>query len=252
MLEFVLHSIEIFRSLLPAAALSSAEFRAWNAHFRYFTALMKSEFTDASIDAVDGMIFEEQRQFLRIRAYKRLWKPKNHFAQHIPADIKKFGPSRTYWCMRFEAKNQDHKGAAAASNFKNVPGTVATAWVERSHHRLSKSKRKRKEDGLNDGLLTHQGMEISYGTWLLIKGAGPAPLKLAQVTDMSGSGEDVTLYVDTFNPDAVLHDDDIGGDFAFESDLADGAPMTFKLNTVTMTQLTMVRHGDKVHFVEQA
>ena len=112
MLQFTLHSLEILRPLMTDAQRSSAEYQAWLAHVRYFSALMKPHFTDASIDAVDDLIYYAQKLFLRIPAYSQLWKPKNHFAQHIPADIKLFGPPRTYWCMRFEAKNQDHKRAA--------------------------------------------------------------------------------------------------------------------------------------------
>jgi hypothetical protein len=92
----------------------------WSAHVQYFTAMMASTFTDASIAALDGMIFRAQELFLAIEAYSSLWKPKNHFAQHVPNDIKTFGPPRTYWCMRFEAKNQEHKRAGKMSNFRDV------------------------------------------------------------------------------------------------------------------------------------
>ena len=42
MLQFTLHSLEIMRPLLSPAARQSAEFRAWEAHVRYFSAMMRS------------------------------------------------------------------------------------------------------------------------------------------------------------------------------------------------------------------
>ena len=78
----------------------------------------------------------QKAQTLFIQLYPHLWKPKNHFAQHIPADIKRFGPPRTYWCMRFEAKNQEHKRAAKTGNWRDTPGTIAHFWVDRSAFRL--------------------------------------------------------------------------------------------------------------------
>eukprot|EP00327_Prymnesium_parvum_P007073 CAMPEP_0182801520 /NCGR_PEP_ID=MMETSP0006_2-20121128/2999_1 /TAXON_ID=97485 /ORGANISM="Prymnesium parvum, Strain Texoma1" /LENGTH=261 /DNA_ID=CAMNT_0024926853 /DNA_START=803 /DNA_END=1588 /DNA_ORIENTATION=- len=64
--------------------------------------------------------------------YHLLWKPKNHFAVHIPTDILNFGPPRGYWCMRFEAKNQELKRSAKNSNFADVALAVARYWLHRS------------------------------------------------------------------------------------------------------------------------
>ena len=113
-----LKSSDLFSVLKPWPRLSMPP--CWSAHVQYFTAMMASTFTDASIAALDGMIFRAQELFLAIEAYSSLWKPKNHFAQHVPNDIKTFGPPRTYWCMRFEAKNQEHKRAGKMSNFRDI------------------------------------------------------------------------------------------------------------------------------------
>ena len=74
---------------------------------KYFSALMATRFTESSIYALDALLHDAQEKFLAISMYSELWKPKNHFVQHLPADIKLFGPPRTFWCMRFEAKNQE-------------------------------------------------------------------------------------------------------------------------------------------------
>jgi hypothetical protein len=120
MLAFVVQSLTLLRPLLSSTALASAEWAAWAAHVKYFVGLMQSEFTEASIDQVDSDIEDAQELFLAL--YPHLWKPKNHFAQHIPDDIRRFGPPRTYWCMRFEAKNQEHKRAAKTGSEASLPG----------------------------------------------------------------------------------------------------------------------------------
>ena len=52
--------------------------------------------------------------------------PKFHFLLHYPALIKKFGPLKYLWCMRFEAKHQYFKKLASVSrNFKNIAKTLA-------------------------------------------------------------------------------------------------------------------------------
>ena len=104
MLTFVTQSLTLLRPTLSQEALASPEWAAWAAHVKYFVGLMQSEFTETSICQVDADIQQAQKLFLDL--YPHLWKPKNHFVQHIPDDIRRFGPPRTYWCMRFEAKHQ--------------------------------------------------------------------------------------------------------------------------------------------------
>ena len=104
MLQFTIYSLEILRPLLPAAAFESKEYLAWAAHVLYFRVLLRRRFTEATVKKLDCMIYDAQKKFLAVPHYRPLWKPKNHFAQHIPADIRRFGPPVGYWCMRFEGR----------------------------------------------------------------------------------------------------------------------------------------------------
>ena len=249
MLHFVLHSLEILRPLLAQhpSAFDSPEYKAWVAHVRYFAALMKSSFTDESIRAVDRMIYRAQRLFLAISAYAKLWKPKNHFAQHIPGDILQFGPPRTYWCMRFEAKNQDHKKAAKMGNFKNTPMTVSTFHAERSAHRLSK-KRKRE-----DVSLRHNGVELEPGMWVRVVQYGTYQEKLAKIRSVARaeSGK-IRISVEAFNLHAVLQNDSEGGMCVEASDLVGGRKCSVLLDeSICVVALLAVPFEGSVRFVEQ-
>ena len=201
---FVLHSLEIMRPLLSTQALASAEYAAWSAHVQYFTAMMASTFTDASIAALDGMIFRAQELFLAIEAYSSLWKPKNHFAQHIPNDIKTFGPPRTYWCMRFEAKNQEHKRAGKMSNFRDVPKTVAFFWERRSGFRLLK-KRKYDEYMTHAVAVAPYGsvmvdgwLHLSPGTWVSMPLSEQSQPSLSQIRGISWAKDECYLHVRSY------------------------------------------------------
>ena len=50
--------------------------------------------------------------------------PKCHYLQHVPKQLRRFGPSRGKWTLRFEAKHPEFK-ANKLVNFKNVPKTLA-------------------------------------------------------------------------------------------------------------------------------
>lgn len=253
MLQFTLHSLEIMRPLLSPAARQSAEFRAWEAHVQYFSAMMRSEFTDDSIAALDALIREAQQQFLNIAAYSKLWKPKNHFAQHIPADIKLFGPPRTYWCMRFEAKNQDHKRAAKTSNFFNVPKTIADFWGERSALRLRR-KRKREQTCITGDGITHCGMHFEMGTWILFCRPGEAS-KLAQINSIAAQSDQMgqfVMYVTSLPMSEALKLDDNGEWAAAHNVLeADGVLERVTLEEASFTALVAVEFEGVLRFVEQ-
>ena len=253
MLHFVLHSLEILRPLLRRhpSSFDSAEYKAWVAHVRYFAALVKRSFTDQSIAALDAMIYHAHSLFLKIAAYSQLWKPKNHFAQHIPGDIQRFGPPRTYWCMRFEAKNQDHKKAANTGNFKNVAQTVATFWAERSAHRLNKKRARTATE--QTGTFCLDGMELTVGTWVLFKRPEPAKAILAKIHSIAYC-EDGTvrgLNVESFDLDSVLRDDGEGGMCAEVEALENGQHIVIPLVPGCMSELLAVMHDSHVWFVEQ-
>ena len=50
--------------------------------------------------------------------------PKYHYLQHLPMNIKIFGPGRGMWTLRFETKHSEFK-AKKIYNFRNVPKTIA-------------------------------------------------------------------------------------------------------------------------------
>ena len=97
-------------------------------HVKYVAALLQHSFTEAAIRAVDKLIMEQQELFLSIEEYEELWKPKNHYAQHLPLDTIRFGPPRGYWCMRFEAMYQTLKSYAQGSNYKQLHFRIAQFW----------------------------------------------------------------------------------------------------------------------------
>jgi hypothetical protein len=132
MVQFALHSVEILRPLVNDTITSHPIWKAWVAHCRYFQAAMKTEFTTNEVHQLDQLIVASQTLFLQIPEYKGLWKPKCHFAQHIAPDILMFGPPRGVWCMRFEAKNHEHKKAAKLGNWREIPRQIANFWVKRT------------------------------------------------------------------------------------------------------------------------
>lgn len=139
---FTVSSLPFFRSILPAQALDSPEWKAWVAHADYFSSMMQWSFTQDSIYQLDSKIRLAQKLARKVKSYRALWKPKNHFVQHIPRAITKFGPCRLFWCMRYEAKHKEFKKAARLGNYMNVPRHLATFWARRTHLRLRKAKQK--------------------------------------------------------------------------------------------------------------
>jgi len=139
MLHLMFSFTEILRPLIPAAAWGSLAVRAWLAHVQYVVAMMKPTFTEASIVELARLIETAQTLYLD-PLLEYVWKPKNHFACHIPLDIQRFGPVRSFWCMRFEAKNQEHKRAAKLGAIRDAAKRIARFWVKRSYTRLRRGK----------------------------------------------------------------------------------------------------------------
>ena len=261
MLAFALASVEIFRPLLPAAAFASNEYAAWVAHIHYFQLLMARRFSDASIATLAAAIKTAQDLFLSITGYRTyLWKPKNHFAQHFPVDTKRFGPPRNYWCMRFEAKNQEHKRAAKMGRFRDVPGLVANFWAKRSHLRLI---RKRTAGGVCDDVEEPMRKAMRYirhpeapdGTWIRVEKVGrPAYIAYVESHSTSDSGVPV-LHVFAFDAASILHEA-ADGPYALRTELTAPTPTTsISLNdpNVVIVRLRLCEGGDgKVRFVYRA
>ena len=128
---FVRHSIDL---LLPLIGdVSDPLWQCWVAHVKYVRLLLQHRLTYDELLELDRCIYEHHQLFLACDEYgERLFKPKNHFACHFPADILNHGPVRHYWAMRFEALNQLFKKFAATGAFRNTCGRCAGRWTIRA------------------------------------------------------------------------------------------------------------------------
>jgi len=289
MIPFALASPEIFRPLMPANALLSPHWTAWLAHVKYFSAMMQSSFTDASIRRLDGLIYRAQTLFLRIADYSSLWKFKNHITQHVPYDIKLFGPPRFYWCMRFEAKNQEFKKAAKLTNYQNMPRSLAEFHVGRVSHRLRTGLHLSSIVELGSDLvcepldptlseeheslaeligastdavditwldsITYAGRTLVPGAWIHISDT-EGTCCLARVQALGTTSHGMTfIYTHTYDRAVVLHDDPIDNtQFAWESELLEEVSMeehTFDVNEMySLTLLMAFLFDGRRRFIE--
>lgn len=281
-LSFAIHSVEVLRPLLPESALNDPVWLAWVAHTQYFSAALKSSFTTADVHALEKSIAKAQELFLAIDQYKAMWKPKNHFAQHLPADILVFGPPRGVWCMRFEAKNQEHKKAAKMGNWREVPLQIAQFWTRRSSYLLKfeppalhSSTVLGDEIGVevhNPSLclehqlldvppntpvtwlhsVTHLGSHLEEGTWLVITSElGAADPYLAQVESVFSANGACYLHIRKFT--GCIYTGKDGVKYAKECDVQDDKCNTkenVRLDHVRITVLLSSVWGKKRRFVE--
>ena len=80
---------------------------------------------------------------MQVPEYDGLWKPKHHFATHVPIYLLRFGPPRGYWCMSFEGFNKIVKQATELSNYRQEDLFVLDHWIMKSARVL-----RRKRDGV--------------------------------------------------------------------------------------------------------
>ena len=179
--------------------MGSPEWKAWAAHADYFAEMMQWRFTKNSVYQLDAKIRRAQKLFKKVRNYRPLWKPKNHFVQHIPRAITKFGPCRLFWCMRYEGKHQEFKRASRLGNFHNVPNQLSSFWAKRTHLRLRRMRQKKCREAVAPGSLilsepfdpnTHSLLGL-----LLIKGhprnAPPAPISISWLSSIEYLGDTI-------------------------------------------------------------
>lgn len=121
MIYVTVGSLGFITPLLSEATKEHIVWRSWVAHVEYFVRLMQISFTLEGLQVLEEKIIHAHTLFLQIPEFAKLWLPKHHFSLHFVEDIRRFGPARFYWCMRFEAKNQEFKKAALTGNFKEVP-----------------------------------------------------------------------------------------------------------------------------------
>lgn len=85
-----------------------------------------------SLDAtyyIEEVVRDHHCQFLRLFPECHLT-PKHHFMVHYGEAIRRCGPLRHLWCMRYESKHQAAKKVGDLSNnFKNIALTVATQYT---------------------------------------------------------------------------------------------------------------------------
>ena len=101
-----MHAQQVFAPFIPAGETKNIHWVCLQQHLQYVMLLMQTSFSRDDIARLDQLIFSQQSLFLSIPHYFFLWKPKNHFAQHFPVDIIRFGPPLFYWCMKFEMRHQ--------------------------------------------------------------------------------------------------------------------------------------------------
>jgi len=252
MLQFVIHSVEIMRPLMSSAAQASPEWKAWVAHVKYFQALMKMHFTMETVRQLDDLIIDAQEKFLAIEIYAGLWKPKNHFAQHFPSDVLMFGPPRGFWCMRFEAKNQEHKRAGKLSNYKTVPDVVAKFWAMRSGLRLLRKRKRTDTDTASDEGVNHNGMHLTTRSWVLANCANGQQI-LGQITDLEEVDGIWYARMTTFNTNDVMYASPGDGiPYAKADELQQGgSTKKFALHSLALTLVLPIEHRGRIRFVEQ-
>jgi hypothetical protein len=213
--------------------------------------MMKTHFTQQSIIDLDNLIWDAQEKFLSIVEYSQLWKPKNHFVQHIPADILLYGPPRNFWCMRFEAKNQEHKRSAKLGDFKCVSKTVSEFWAMRSGLRLlGKRKRGSPELDANTGTVTHNGMELSRGTWILLQDG--ASQIIARIDSFRAIHGVMYANLNSFKVLSIMRRCENDMPYASVKALSNsGTVRTLAIYSAAITVLLPIEYKGRVRFVEQ-
>jgi hypothetical protein len=121
-MHFALHARALLEPLVVHDTCPS--YKAWLALVDVVKLYLANAFTLASINTLDDAITNFNRLYQRVPQFKGRMRPKHHFLIHTSTDIINFGPPHMYWCFAFEAKNQELKRAAAASNFKDVIKTT--------------------------------------------------------------------------------------------------------------------------------
>ena len=146
-LSFAIHSPVIFRQL--GVPQDVPPLKCWLTHLDYLNICLQHKITEAEILKLDRLVQSHHTQLGNIPSYDGIWKPKNHFASHVALNIRRFGPPRHYWCMRFEALNQVFKKIAVGGSYRDTTHrcagffTVRAARIRKSgalDHRWSETR----------------------------------------------------------------------------------------------------------------
>lgn len=130
MLHFAMHAERLFLPLVKDT--SDPIWRSLQLHLRIIRLMSQHAISRDSVAELAKTVYDWQELFLSIDEYDDLFKPKAHFYSHYALDILNFGPTRQYWCMRFEAFNQFFKRVAMGGNFRGTLYRLAFFWMVRS------------------------------------------------------------------------------------------------------------------------
>jgi hypothetical protein len=120
-MHLVLISLDAFSPLLSTSTASTNPvWLCYKQHVGAVAILLQRSFTAVDIAKLDEHIWLQDTLWLLTPKIAHMWKPKNHYLQHLPLDIVRWGPPRLFWCMLFEHENQLFKRIASHSNFANV------------------------------------------------------------------------------------------------------------------------------------
>ena len=115
-------------------------------HCKVLALCLKDKFSLAEVRHLQVLMLEQHILLKKVHP-KLAKRHKFHFTLHIPSQILAFGPPRTYWCMRFEAKHQEIKALLPLLNFVNLPKAVCKLssmiqgiWVHSHAEVATKSK----------------------------------------------------------------------------------------------------------------
>lgn len=140
MMHLVCVSIPLMSQMMSPSQCKHSVWKSWVAHVDYFLRLLQTEFSERDLQRLETKIKKAHKAFLNVPEFDKLWLPKHHFALHFVDDIRRYGPPRFYWCMRFESKNQECKRAAATGNYHDTAATVTDFMVVRTAERLRRQK----------------------------------------------------------------------------------------------------------------
>ncbi|XP_055907606.1 uncharacterized protein LOC129942617 [Eupeodes corollae] len=106
---------------------------------KMFDLLFKTQFSENDLITLRKLITEHHTHYVKL--FGPTLKPKHHFLVHYPTAIKKCGPLKYVWVMRFEAKHKE--GKAYLSNITsrlNAPHSLAIKASLQFSYFLTKNK----------------------------------------------------------------------------------------------------------------
>lgn len=188
MMLFLCYSIELLHIFIPSGDEDHPVWRCWCLHYQYVMICLQQSITLDNIKELDQLIYSQHELFINIYGDEDgAWHPKNHFAQHFPLDILKWGPLRLSWCMMFEHMNQVVKFSGLLSNFHNTLKSTSIRLAERLAFNLYCEKHK---DFLKTGIHVHHEEVFILG----MPNMSPTIMYLIS-TNQLGIGSSVTFNI---------------------------------------------------------